>query len=64
MFLDNLVQSPQPNIPFYKKCFMLIDLIQQRSVTSSFLSPRILLTENRKDIEYRIKTIDLKLTNG
>ena len=64
MFLDGLVQSPQPNIPFYKKCLMLIDLIQQRSVKSCFLSPKILLTENRKDIEYRIKFLKDVLQNN
>ena len=64
MFFDGLVQSPQPNIPFYKKCLMLIDLIQQRSVKSCFLSPKILLTENRKDIEYRIKFLKDVLQNN
>ena len=64
MFLDGLVQSPQPNIPFYKKCLMLIDLIQQRSVKSCFLSPKILLTENRKDIEYRVEFLKDVLQNN
>ena len=64
MFSDGLVQSPQPNIPFYKKCLMFIDLIQQRSVKSSFLSPKILLTENRKDIEYRIEFLKDVLENN
>lgn len=64
MFFDGLVQSPQPNIPFNKKCLMLIDLIQQRSVKSCFLSPKILLTENRKDIEYRIKFLKDVLQNN
>ena len=50
-----LVQSPQPNLPVYKKFLMLFDLIQQRSTKTSFLSPKILLTKNRKDIEYRIE---------
>ena len=50
-----LIQSPQPNLPFNKKCLMLIDLIQQRVAKTSFLSPKILLTKNRKDIEYRIE---------
>ncbi len=63
-FFDGLVQSPQPNIPFNKKCLMLIDLIQQRSVKSCFLSPKILLTENRKDIEYRIKFLKDVLQNN
>ena len=64
MFFNGLVQSPQPNIPFNKKCLMLIDLIQQRSVKSCFLSPKILLTENRKDIEYRIKFLKDVLQNN
>tara|TARA_B110001454_G_scaffold104193_1_gene98145 strand:- start:2923 stop:3510 length:588 start_codon:yes stop_codon:yes gene_type:complete len=64
MFFNGLVQSPQPNIPFNKKCLMLIDLIQQRSVKSCFLSPKILLTENRKDIEYRIKFLKDILQNN
>ena len=41
-----LIQSPQPNLPFNKKCLMLIDLIQQRVAKTSFLSPKILLTKN------------------
>ena len=64
MFSYGLVQSPQPNIAFYKKCLMFIDLIQQRSVKSSFLSPKILLTENRKDIEYRIEFLKDVLENN
>jgi hypothetical protein len=64
MFFNGLVQSPQPNIPFNKKCLMLIDLIQQRSVKSCFLSPKILLTKNRKDIEYRIEFLKDVLQNN
>jgi hypothetical protein len=53
--LFNLVQSPQPYLPFYKKLLMPLDLIQQKSSKISFLSPNLLLTENRKDIEYRLQ---------
>ena len=59
-----LVQSPQPNLPVYKKFLMLFDLIQQRSTKTSFLSPKILLTKNRKDIEYRIEFLRNVLENG
>jgi hypothetical protein len=43
---------------------MLIDLIQQRSVKTSFLSPKILLTKNRKDIEYRVEFLRNVLESG
>lgn len=53
--LFNLIQSPQPYLPFYKKILMILDLFQQKSSKISFLSPELLLTENRKDIEYRLE---------
>ena len=59
-----MVQSKQPCIPLHKKCLMLIDLIQQRSVKMSFLSPKILLTKNRKDIEYRVGFLRSVLESG
>jgi len=55
MFSFNVVQSPQPYLPLHKKFLMLIDLILERSSEISFLSPKVLLSENRKDIEYRIE---------
>ena len=64
MFSYTLVQSKQPCIPLHKKCLMLIDLIQQRSVKMSFLSPKILLTKNRKDIEYRVGFLRSVLESG
>ena len=64
MFSYTLVQSKQPCIPLHKKCLMLIDLIQQRSVKTSFLSPKILLTKNRKDIEYRVEFLRNVLESG
>lgn len=56
--LFNLVQSPQPYLPFYKKILMILDLIQQKSSKITTLSPNLLLTENRKDIEYRLKFLE------
>ncbi len=64
MFSYTLIQSKQPCIPLHKKCLMLIDLIQQRSVKTSFLSPKILLTKNRKDIEYRVEFLRNVLESG
>ena len=64
MFSYTLVQSKQPCIPLHKKCLTLIDLIQQRSVKMSFLSPKILLTKNRKDIEYRVGFLRSVLESG
>ena len=64
MFSYTLIQSKQPCIPLHKKCLMLIDLIQQRSVKTSFLSPKILLTKNRKDIEYRVGFLRSVLESG
>lgn len=60
----NLVQSEQPNIPIHKKFLMLIDLIRQRSSKTSFLTPKLLLTENRKDIGYRIEFLRDVFDNG
>jgi hypothetical protein len=51
----NLVQSPQPYLPFYKKILMILDLMQQKSSKITTLSTNLLLTENRKDIEYRLE---------
>lgn len=65
-FSFNLVQSPQPYLPLHKKFLMLFDLIQQRFSKTSFLPPKVLLTKNRKDIEYRVEflrnVIDNKLS--
>ena len=63
-FSFNLIQSAQPHIPLYKKFLMLFDLIQQTSAKTSFMSPKILLTKNRKDIEYRIQFLKDVLHNG
>ena len=43
---------------------MLFDLIQQTSSKTSFISPKILLTKNRKDIEYRVQFLKDVLDNG
>ena len=63
-FSFNLIQSAQPHIPLYKKFLMLFDLIQQTSSKTSFISPKILLTKNRKDIEYRVQFLKDILDNG
>ena len=60
----NLVQSPQPYLPLHKKFLMLFDLIQQRSSKISFLPPKVLLTKNRKDIEYRVEFLRNVIDNG
>jgi len=64
-FSLNFVQSPQPSLPVHKKFLMLFDLIQHRSSKTSFLPPKVLITKNRKDIEYRVEflrnVIDNKL---
>lgn len=57
-FRLNLIQSEQPNIPFYKKLLMILDYFRERSVKTDLINPRFLLTPNRKDIEYRIKFLE------
>lgn len=44
--------------------FMLIDLMRQRSAKTSFLSPKLLLTKNRKDIEYRVEFLKNVINDG
>jgi len=62
----NFPLSPQPDLPLHKKFLRLFDLIQYRNTKISFLPPKILLTNNRKDIEYRVEflrnVIDKKLS--
>lgn len=64
VFSFKTVQSEQPYIPTYKKLLMLIDLIRQRSSKTVFLSPKLLLTKNRKDIEYRVEFLRDVINNG
>lgn len=64
IFSFKLVQSEQPYIPSHKKFIMLIDLIRQRSAKLSSLPPKLLLTENRKDIEYRVEFLRDVINNG
>ena len=53
-----LIQSPQPNISTFKKTLMIVDYFQQKFAKISYLSPELLLTENRKDVEYRINFLE------
>jgi len=64
IFSYKLIQSEQPHIPKYKKIFMLMDLIRQRSAKVTYMSPKVLLTNNRKDIEYRIQFLKDVIDNG
>ena len=60
----HLVQSPQPYLPVHKKVLKLIDLFRQRTAKTSFLPPKLLLTKNRKDIEYRVEFLRDVINNG
>jgi len=64
IFSFHLIQSPQPYLPPHKRVLKLIDLISQRAAKISFLPPRLLLTKNRKDIEYRVEFLRDVIDNG
>ena len=53
-----LIQSPQPDISSLKKTLMILDYFQQKFAKTCYLSPKLLITENRKDIEYRIEFLN------
>ena len=63
MFQLKLIQSPQPDISSFKKLLMVSDFFQQKFAKTSYVSPKSLLTKNRKDIEYRIDFLKDVLEN-
>lgn len=52
MFIDNQGRK-QPKLAFYKRFLKIIDQINEKNSKLTYLSTSKLLTENRKDIEYR-----------
>jgi len=51
----------QPKLSISKKFLRLIDHINERFASTIYLDPKLILTENRKDIDYRIDFLNKTL---
>ena len=53
MYIDNLGRN-QPNLPFIKKLLTKFDHLKELTSKITYLPPKKLITNNRKDILYRL----------
>ena len=53
MYIDNGGRN-QPNLPFIKKLFTKFDRLKESTSQTNYLPTKKLITNNRKDILYRI----------
>ena len=50
--------------PMNNRFFWILEIIQQKFTKKNYMDPTLLLTENRKDIEYRVIFLNDVLEKG